>query len=65
MSTNRIAELEKEIQQLKDAEAAKRRTKHVAYVETMTNGMSYDEMLELRKVLEERMTRQYAHDSDE
>lgn len=61
----RIAELEAEAQKLKDEETAARRATHVSIVNNMTFNMGYNELLELRKVLDERISRQHNIECDD
>lgn len=61
----RIAELEAEAQKLRDEETAARKTVHVSIVSNMTLNMGYHELLELRKVLDERISRAYTLECDD
>jgi len=68
VSNNRliqIARLRAEALDLERLETAERRERHNRMVFEITKGMGYDELLEFREALDNRIGRQCADDSDE
>lgn len=62
---SRIAELKKELAELEQQEKDKRRKKNEASIAALVKGMSYDEMCELREVLNEHVRSAYVAEVDE
>ena len=60
-----IARLRAEALDLERLETTERRERHNRMVFEVTNGMGYNELLEFREALDNRIGRQYAEDSDE
>ena len=61
----RIEHLESEIRKLRVEEANERRSRHVALVEALVHGMSYDEMGEVMAILQDKVSKRWAHDHDD
>lgn len=62
---SRINELKKELADLEKQESDKRRKKNEKAVAALVSGMSYEEMCEVRTILNEHVRSRYQYESDE